>query len=160
MGKLSRLFIIMLFLSGCSPLQQVMNTAISQTQAAWTPVPTQTAWIQTQVVTKIYTRVVVETPTPSGSACEPISNVDYSDNSKVITLLQAYVSQQPDVKTVSYAVPERLYNNTNSELVHINYTSSADSKLYSMRFIIYLNEFGWKTGIFSIDGQCWIDPPH
>lgn len=159
MGKLLRLLIIMILLTGCSPLQQVINTAMAQTQAAWTPVPTQTAWIQTQVVTKIYTRVIVETPTPFGSACEPITNVDYSDNSKVITQLQAYVGRQPDVKSVSYAVPERLYINTNSELVHINYTDTKGN-LYSMRFIIYLNEFGWKTGIFSIAGQCWIDPPH
>ena len=64
----------------------------------------------------------------------------------------------PGVQSVSYAIPERLYINTTSELVHINNTST-DGKLYSMRFIIYISEFGWMPGIFLIDGQCWIDPP-
>lgn len=78
--------------------------------------------------------------------------------SKVIIQLQAYVSKMPDVESVSYAIPERLYTNTDSEIIFIRYTSN-DGNVYSMRYIVYVNEFGWTPSIFSIDGQCWIDPP-
>jgi hypothetical protein len=83
----------------------------------------------------------------------------YSDNSKVAVLLQAYVSQLPDVKTVSYTIPEKLYSNTLSEIFFVQYTST-DGKNYAKRYVVYMNEFGWKNGTFSLDGQCWIDPPH
>jgi hypothetical protein len=102
---------------------------------------------------------VIQTPVPSGPNCGPITGVTYSDISKVIIQLQAYVSKMPDVKSISYAIPERLYSNTSSELVHITYVST-DGKVYSRRYIIYIEEFSWKEGIYSVDGQCWIDPPH
>jgi hypothetical protein len=86
--------------------------------------------------------------------------MNYSDNSKVAILLQAYVSTLPNVKSVSYIIPERLYINTLSQLFHVNYVDSTDGKVYSKRYIVYLTEFGWKNAVFSIDGQCWIDQPH
>lgn len=85
--------------------------------------------------------------------------MDYSDNNKVMILLQAYVSALPDVKSVSLVIPEKLYNNSTSQLFHVTYVSSADGKVYSKRYIVYMQEFGWKNAVFSIDGQCWIDPP-
>jgi PBP1b-binding outer membrane lipoprotein LpoB len=152
-----------IFLAGCSPFNSLVQSAISETQAVWTIVPTQIPKIETrvetQVVTQIATRVVIQTPVPSGPNCGPITGVTYSDISKVIIQLQAYVSKMPDVKSISYAIPERLYSNTSSELVHITYVST-DGKVYSRRYIIYIEEFSWKEGIYSIDGQCWIDPPH
>jgi len=86
--------------------------------------------------------------------------MNYSDNSKVAILLQAYVSQLPDVQSVSFVIPEKLYSNTLSQLYHVTYISRTDGKVYSKRFIVYMKEFGWKNAVFSIDGQCWIDPPH
>jgi hypothetical protein len=152
-----------IFISGCLPSTQSIQNAIAGTQAAWTTVPTQTPKIETrvetQVVTQIATRVVIQTPVPSGTSCVQITGVTYSDISKVIVQLQAYVSKMTDVQSVSYAIPERLYSNTSSELVHITYVST-DGKVYSRRYIIYIKEFSWKEGIYSVDGQCWIDPPH
>jgi len=69
------------------------------------------------------------------------------------------VSQLPDVKSVSYTIPEPLYGNTLSELFFVQYTST-DGKDYAKRYIVYVKEFGWLNGTFSIDGQCWVDPPH
>ena len=156
-------FSILICMSAACGTQQSIQSAISQTQAAWTPVPTQTAYPTLSPAPAILvTQVVVWTPTPENldSACKPITNMDYSDNTKVMILLQAYVSALPGVKTVSLVIPEKLYNNSTSQLFYIHYVSSDDGKVYSKRYIVYLKEFGWKNAVFSIDGQCWIDPPH
>jgi hypothetical protein len=153
------IIICLTLLAACAPSQQAIQTAIAQMQSLWTPVPTHTPIVVTRVVTQLATRVVVQTPTPSNSICVPIEDISYSDNNTVIVQLQAYVSRMSGVKSVSYAIPERLFSNTSSELVHITYTNT-EGKQFSMRFIIYNDEFGWKPAIFFIDGQCWIDPPH
>jgi hypothetical protein len=153
-------------LAACAPSQQAIQTAVAQTQAAWTPIPTQTAYpTQTPRPTQtraIITQVFVWTPTYESydNKCKSISGFDYSNNSKIAIQLQAYVAGLPGVESVSYVYPERLYNNTLSESFHVNYADSNDGKGYSKRYIVYVAEFGWKNAVFSIDGQCWIDPPH
>jgi hypothetical protein len=93
--------------------------------------------------------------------CEDKSiNMDYSDNSKIALRLQSFVSGLSFVKSVSYVIPERLYSNTLSQLYHVTYVDKSDGQVYSKRYIVYVTEFGWKQGVFSIDEQCWIDPPH
>ena len=155
-------FTLLICLSAACVTQQSIQSAIAQTQAAWTPIPTQTAYpTLTPAPAILVTQVVVWTPTPENqdSSCKPIKNMDYSDNNKVMILLQAYVSALPDVKSVSLVIPEKLYNNSTSQLFHVTYVSSEDGKVYSKRYIVYMQEFGWKNAVFSIDGQCWIDPP-
>ena len=85
--------------------------------------------------------------------------MDYSDNTKIAVELQYYVSNLPDVHQVSYTIPEKLYTNTVSELIFVQYVGT-DGKPYAKRYIVYIKEFGWENAVFSIDGQCWIDPPH
>ncbi len=148
-------------LVACAPSAQIIQTAIAQTQAVWTPVPTQTPYpTQTPLPALVITKVIVWTPTPEyqDSICKPLTNMDYSDNSKIMIQLQAYVSHLPGVQSVSYTIPEKLYINTQSQIIFVNYIKT-DGKLYSARYIVYVHELGWKTGTFSIDGQCWIDPP-
>jgi hypothetical protein len=162
-SKFLFLLLSLVFLASCTPSQQAILTALAETKEAWTPIPTQTAYpTLTPRPTIAITKVVVWTPTPNNlsSDCKPITNMNYSDNSKVAILLQAYVSTLPNVKSVSYIIPERLYINTLSQLFHVNYVDSTDGKVYSKRYIVYLTEFGWKNAVFSIDGQCWIDQPH
>jgi hypothetical protein len=170
MKKLIPLLILFIILTAaCSPSSSVLQTAVAGTVEAFTPHPTYTPFpthtpypTATQQPTIAVTRVVVQTPTPNTSkiACKPITNMDYSDNSKANIMLRAYVALLPDVREVSYAIPERLYSNTLSQLVYISYVADKDGKLYSKRYIIYRQEFGWLNGVFSIDGQCWIDAPH
>lgn len=151
-----------IFMTACSLLPQAIATAIAGTQAVWTPIPTQTAYPSlTPLPTIVVTKIVIWTPAPKyqDSLCKPITNMDYSDNSKVALLLQAYVAGLPGVESVSYVYPERLYPNTLSESFHVSYIDSNDGNLYSKRYIVYLTEFGWENAVFSIDGQCWIDPP-
>ena len=153
-----------IFLAACSLSPQAIQIAIADPQATWTQIPTYTPQpTYTLQPTIVVTRVVVQTPTFLSSSrsvdCVPITNMNYSDNSKVAVLLQAYVSQLPDVKAVSYTIPEKLYNNTLSEIFFVQYTST-DGKNYAKRYVVYMNEFDWQNGTFSLDGQCWIDPPH
>jgi hypothetical protein len=142
-----------------------IQTAIAQTQAIWTLVPTQSPYpSQTPYPTQtkaVVTRVFVWTPTvdPNNDDCKPISAMDYSDRSKMMVDLQAYVGGLPNVKSVSYVIPEKLYSNTISELFHVTFVALNDGKVYSKRYIVYAREFGWKNAVFSIAGQCWIDPP-
>jgi hypothetical protein len=163
--------LILVIIASCAPFTPAIQLAITQTQAAWTPIPTETPYptqtfyptltpYPTQTIA-IVTRVMVWTPTvdPSKDSCKPISVMDYSDRSKIMVDLQFYVGGLPGVKSVSYLIPEKLYSNTESELFHVRYVNS-DDKVYSKRYIVYLNEFGWKKAVFSIDGQCWIDSPH
>lgn len=147
-------------LAACSPSQQTIQTAVAQTLTAiptLTPVPTYTFR-----PTIVVTRIVIRTPEPTrliDERCTPLANMDYSDNSKVMIQLQGYVSKLPGVKSVSYVIPEKVYSNSISQLLYITYVASDDGKVYSKRYIVFLEEFGWKNAVFSIDGQCWIDPP-
>lgn len=163
------LFFMAISVIGCAPSQAVILNAIVQTQSALAPIqtqsplPTNTPYPTNTQQPPIYiTRVFVETPTNqySDDACKPITTMDYTDNSKVAILLQAYVAGLPGVKAVSLVYPERLYSNSLSESFHVSYVNSDDGKTYSKRYIVYMDEFGWKKGVFSIDGQCWVDPPH
>ena len=81
-------YLATILLAACAPFNTIVQNAVSETQAAWTPVPTQTSKIETQVVTRVVTqiatRVVIQTPVPSGPGCEPITGITYSDMSKVI----------------------------------------------------------------------------
>lgn len=157
------LIIVILLMTSCTPSSTLIQTAVAGTQTVWTPVPTCTPQLTyTPQPTIVVTRVVVEIRTPvppNKDSCKPLTNMDYSDNTKVSILLQAYVSQLPGVTSVHYVIPERLYSNTLSQLFHVQYTAT-DGKVYSKRYIVYLKEFGWQNATFSIDGQCWIDPPH
>jgi hypothetical protein len=161
--------LVTVLMGACAPSQEAIQAAIAQTQSALAllqtqnPLPTSTPYPTYTPRPPIYvTRVFIETPTnqQSNDACKPITTMYYTDNSKVAILLQAYVAGLPGVKAVSLVYPERLYPNSISESFHVNYTDASDGKTYSKRYIVYMSEFGWKNAVFSIDGQCWIDPPH
>jgi len=79
MKKVISILIALVFLSACAPSQQTIQTAIAKTQAAWTPVPTQTAYpTLTPQPTIVVTQVVVWTPTPENQyySCKPITNMN------------------------------------------------------------------------------------
>jgi hypothetical protein len=163
-------FIIILMgfiMSACSISDAVFETAIAKTQAEWTPIYTQTSYptstpMPTYTPVPTIVKIVVQTPRPRNpeTLCKPIKNVNYSTIWKSISSLQAYLGQFDDVRSTSNALPEKLYSNSESYIVHMRYISDSDGEVYSRRFMIYVTEFSWKSGIFSIDGQCWIDPPH
>jgi hypothetical protein len=165
MTKTLAIVIAFCLLVSCAPSEQAIQIVVAKTQAAWTPIPSQTSYpTHTAYPTQtkaIVTKVLIWTPTNVGSndKCKPISTMDYSDNSKIAILLQAYVGGLPNVKSVSYVIPEKLYSNSLSQLYHVTYVTKNDGKTYSKRYIVYRTEFGWKNAVFSIDGQCWIDAP-
>lgn len=155
------LIFIGILLCSCVPSQQTIQKAIEQTQTVSVLFPTQTPY-PTYTPNPTVIRIIVQTPTPefSDSLCRPIENMTYENMWKSITMLQSYVDQFPDVKVTTLAVPENLYSNAVSHIVHIDYISKDDGKEYSRRYIIYFKEFAWKNAVYSIDGQCFIDPPH
>jgi copper(I)-binding protein len=72
--KLAPVFLALSLLAACAPSQPVLQTAIAQTQAVWTPVPTQTPYatytlqptvVITQIVTATFTPTPEFTPTPT-----------------------------------------------------------------------------------------------
>jgi len=166
-------FIFLLTSCGLSP--EKMQGVIEGTIEAYTPYPTFTPYptltsystytpypTPTSQPTIAVTRIVIQTPAPdlSDSDCTPMKLMDYSNNTNAFAMLQAYVASLPDVHTVSYTINERLYSNTLSHIVFVRYVAEEDGEVYSKRYIVYLDEFGWSEGVFSIDGQCWIDGPH
>lgn len=172
----SLILVICLFsIVSCGPSSEELMVAVKGTIDAFTPLPTFTPNATftpystytpyptaTSEPTIAITRIVVQTPTPnlSNSNCKPIAIMDYSNNTKAFTMLQAHVATLPDVRSVSYTINERLYSNSLSHLVFVRYVSDSDGEVYSKRYIVYVDEFGWAEGVFSIDGQCWVDGPH
>ncbi len=117
MSKIKLLVLIMAItvLAACAPSvpsDQSVQTAISQTQAGWTPISTQTPYpTHTPYPTQtkaIQTVVMVQTPTNefSDNTCKPIGTMDYVNYSNIALYLQTYVASRPDVKSVSYVIKE------------------------------------------------------
>ncbi len=72
--KIAPVILALLLLAACVPSSSAIQTAIAQTQAAWTPVPTQTPYatytlqptiVVTQIVTPTFTATPEFTPTPT-----------------------------------------------------------------------------------------------
>jgi hypothetical protein len=173
------LLICLLFLQSCNPSPSGLQTVAAGTLVASTQAPTQAPYptstpnptlttnptytpYPTFTEQPVVTQVVVQTPTPdlSNINCTPLTNMDYTDDTKAFVLLQTYVSSLPDVRQLSYIVPEKIYSDTLSNIVLVRYIAKSNAQYYSKKYIIYMDEFGWSTGVFSIDGQCWIDGPH
>jgi hypothetical protein len=171
MKQIVLIILVSLMISSCSPTPEQLAGPVQSTLAAMstaTPYPTYTPGATytpyptaTPQPTVVVTQIVVQTPTPdiSSSKCKPMTKMDYTDNSRVAIMLQAYVALLPGVRQVSYVIPEKLYNNTLSQIYYVSYIDDADGKVYSKRYIAYIREFGWSNGVFSIDGQCWVDGP-
>lgn len=171
MHRFALIITIALILTSCSPTPEQIAGPVSSTLAAiptatlyptYTPLPTQTPYpTATTQPTVLATKIVVQTPTPRGvnDVCKSMEKMDYTDNSKVTLMLQAYVADLPGVKTVSYVIPEKLYDNSLSQIYYVTYVSEDDGSVYSKRYIAYMKEFGWRNGVFSIDGQCWVHGP-
>jgi hypothetical protein len=160
----------MVIISACGNIPTVQPTLIPTATAypTYTPLPTYTLFpTYTNTPSPTSTSLInYRTPTPqpnsnsTDSGCIPITDMDYSNNSKVAIQLQAYVNKLPGVRAVSFTIPERLYSNTISVIIFVSFINDEDGKVYSHRYIVYMKELGWQNGVFSIDGQCWIDPPH
>ncbi|MDW7755473.1 MAG: hypothetical protein SCH68_09935 [Brevefilum sp.] len=167
--------VALLLLVSCSPSPSVVQTEVAEVVNAFTPYPTYTPFFtltpystytpyptSTPEPTIAVTRVVVQSPTPnfSGDDCKPMAIMSYDNNTNAFAMLQAHVATLPDVRTVSYTINERLFSNSLSHIVFVRYVADQDGEVYSKRYIVYLDEFGWSEGVFSVDGQCWIDGPH
>lgn len=73
MKKILLVFVALLALSACAPSPEAIQTAVAQTQSAWTPIPTQTPYptytpaptvFATRISTRIVQKLVTATPRP------------------------------------------------------------------------------------------------
>jgi hypothetical protein len=85
--------------------------------------------------------------------------MEYDDIQTISSRLQSYVAGLPDVKRISYTYRTSVWNNADSKLHGVMYTSKADGNQYAMQFLVYVNELGFKPATFYIDEQCWLDAP-
>ncbi len=81
--KISPVFLTLFLLAACTPSLSAIQTAVAQTQSAWTPIPTQTPYATytlqpTIVITKIVTATFTPTPkfTPTPTVASSIISVD------------------------------------------------------------------------------------
>ena len=170
---------LLVLLASCAPSEEALQSHLADTVEAFTPVPTQTAYptqtamatytpyptatmAPTVAITEIVEVEVAVTPTPDllNIDCWPIEDMDYTNNTVAFKKLQEHVGSLPGVRQYSYTVNEKLYSNSLSHIVHVLFVADDDGQVYSKRYIVYLDELGWSEGVFSIDGQCWVDGPH
>ena len=85
--------------------------------------------------------------------------MEYSDIQTISSRLQSYVAGLPDVQRISYTYRTTVWNNAQSKLHGVMYTSKEDGKQYAMQFLVYVDELGWTPSTFYIDQQCWLDAP-
>lgn len=173
------LLIAGLFLSSCSPSPGVIQTAVAGTVVAYpqaptqfpnptstpyptlTPNPTYTPY-PTYTAQPTVTQEAVQTATPdlSNVNCTPLTKMDYTSSAEAMIDLQAYVSALPDVRQLSYAKPEKINNDALSSIVEVRYIARSNAQFFSKWYIVYMDELAFSSGVFSIDGQCWVDGPH
>jgi septal ring factor EnvC (AmiA/AmiB activator) len=90
--------------------------------------------------------------------CEDSLDMDYSSVLAASSRLTAYVDGLSFVDHASTSYRDTVWNNTDTKIYGIRYVHE-DKETYSMLFLVYCNELGWKKGVFYIDGQCWLDVP-
>ena len=90
--------------------------------------------------------------------CSSQINMDYSSILAASSRLIGYVSNMANVSHVGSTMRNTLWNNADSKVHVVTYTDR-EGGYYSMQFLVYMDEFGWETATFYIDGQCWVDAP-
>lgn len=89
---------------------------------------------------------------------QKIASMNYSGILEATSRLEAYTNSLSYVAYVNGSYRDSLWNNTDTKVHAIRYTHS-DGNPYSVQYLVYFDEFGWKPSTFFIDEQCWIDPP-
>lgn len=90
---------------------------------------------------------------------EQLTNMNYHDILTSSDRLAAFMSGLPSVDRTSYTFRNTVWNNAMSKIHGVVFYSKTDGNTYSMQFLVYYDELGWKKGTFWIDEQCWIDSP-
>ena len=89
-----------------------------------------------------------------------IDDMVYKNIFDVSTILAGWWVKQPNVQSVQGTYRDHIWNNTDTKIHSIMFTSSDDNQPYVEHFLVFFDEFGWKEGIFWIAEQCWLDSPY
>ena len=88
---------------------------------------------------------------------EELDAATYDDILTVSSNLMAWVTYQSWAERSNMTTRDTIWNNTDTKLHGVYYTSSKDNERYLAWFLVYFEEFGWSEGTFWLDGQCWLD---
>ena len=86
-----------------------------------------------------------------------LNDMQYGDILDSSTILSAYVARQSFSQRVQGTFRDSIWNNADSKIHGIRYIGAADNQPYVTYFMVYFDEFEWDTGVFWIDGQCWLE---
>jgi len=89
-----------------------------------------------------------------------IDDMVYKNIFDVSTILAGWWVKQPNVQSVQGTYRDHIWNNTDTKIHSIMFTSSDDNQQYVEHFLVFFEEFGWNEGIFWIAEQCWLDSPY
>lgn len=172
------LCVALVVLMSCAPSPASIAQAVVQTQAVWTPLPSQTAYptltafptytqaatatlqptytsvptmvvVQTQVVTQIATVIVPDTSSQCTSV--PSKAIDYTSQATVSASLKAWLEEsQSSIDTAKW---ETVYSNSKTAIHRL-------TGKYLWVFIAYFKDD--KNSIlvnrtFNVSAGCWLD---
>ena len=89
-----------------------------------------------------------------------IDDMVYENIFDVSTILAGWWVKQSGVLSVQGTYRDHIWNNTDTKIHSIMFTSSDDNQPYVEHFLVFFDEFGWNEGIFWITEQCWLDSPY
>lgn len=90
---------------------------------------------------------------------QQIDDMKYENIFDVSTILAGWWVKQPGVQSVQGTYRDHIWNNTDTKIHSVMFTSSDDNQPYVEHFLVFFDEFGWKEGIFWLSSQCWLDSP-
>ena len=90
---------------------------------------------------------------------EQITDMKYENIYDVSTILAGWWAKQDSVQSVQGTYRDAIWNNTDTKIHSVNFTSASDQKQYVEHFLVFFDEFGWRHGIYWLSGQCWLDSP-
>jgi hypothetical protein len=88
---------------------------------------------------------------------EKIDGMTYNDILTISSTLMAWVTNQDWAERSNMTVRDTIWNNTDTKLHGVHYTSAEDGERYLTWFLVYFDEFGWREGVFWLDGECWLE---
>jgi hypothetical protein len=88
---------------------------------------------------------------------EVLPAMDYGSIADASTILAAFVAQQSWAGRVQGTFRNSIWSNADSKIHGVRYVDSRDNKSYTTYFMVYFKEYGWNTGVYWVDRQCWLD---
>jgi outer membrane murein-binding lipoprotein Lpp len=80
--------------------------------------------------------------------CDEKIDMEYENIFDVSTILAGWWARQSQVESVKGTYRDHIWNNTDTKIHSVQFTSSQDHQPYVEHFLVFFDEFGWNTGVF------------